>query len=124
MAVAGFLATTLGKIVAGVLALVLAGGAAVGGLYLADYGVEATIVDKSCNAVGSSSITLQPKVFPTEITQPAPFDQCSAIQRGNFVIYNVQSERVRVFTEEGGKLLWDSARTAAVGGGGLFSTAL
>lgn len=120
MGAGAFLATTIGKAVAAVLGLAIVGGVTLGGLYLGDYGFEATIVDKSCRLGGASTISVQPKVFPTTIEQNVPHDQCSVIQRGNFVVYNVRSERVRVYAEEGGALLWDSANKAGAGAGGLF----
>lgn len=108
MGFTAFLATTLGKVVLGIgitLGVVVAAGA---GLYLSDYGVEAVVVGKDCEATGTSTVTVETKVGGFPVTQALPFEQCTAVSKGNFVVYNIQSERMRLYESEGGCMIYDS----------------
>lgn len=57
-----------------------------GGLYAADYGVEATIVDKNC-----PEVTAETHVGGFEVTRQAGSFQCAVVQPGDIVVYHVRS---------------------------------
>ena len=124
MAFAAFLATTVGKIVIGVVGLVLTAGIAGGTLYAIDFGVEATVVDKQCGGA-SSTVTVKEAFTGFEHTQPIGHTECLVVNEGNFVVYNIRSERTRVWDFQGGELLWDSTWVddlepgGPTGGGGI-----
>lgn len=115
MGVAAFIATTAGKIVLAVVGLVLTAGIAGFSLYAMDYGVEATVIDKDC---GAGTVTVQETVTRFEHTQAIGLVECAAVSEGNFVIYNIKSERIRVWdTEAQENLVWDSKWLEGNGGG-------
>lgn len=116
MGLAAIAATTVGKIFIGVVALLLILGGTGVAFFAADYGFEATVVETDCSPTGGSAVTLRPKVVPTTLEQELPFEQCAVVQQDNFVIYNIRSERVRIYETEGGELVWDSEWTAQTGG--------
>lgn len=79
-----------------------------------DYGVEATVVDKSCSA-GGSTVTVQETVTRFKHTEPIALQECGVVQNGNFAIYNIRSERLQIFDREGGTKLWDSQWLSSIG---------
>lgn len=56
------------------------------GLYAADYGVEATIVEKDC-----PEVTAETHIGGFEVTRRAGSFQCAAVQTGDVVIYHIRS---------------------------------
>ncbi|MBW3582482.1 MAG: hypothetical protein KY455_05215 [Euryarchaeota archaeon] len=127
MGLAAFIGTTLGKVVLGAVLLVGTVGLVGGGLFLGDFGVEATVIDKECRAAGDSTVTVETNLFGIETQQPISFTECTTVQEGNFVIYNIRSERLRLFESEGGCLLYDSAGqppTCGSSGGGGYGGGL
>lgn len=89
--------------VVGIFVLLLA----IGGIaYAADYGVEATVVDKNCVA---NEIVINPKYVGQDVTVPdIPPQQCSVIQKGNYLKYHVRSERTSIWASEGGSCVYDT----------------
>ncbi|HVL49571.1 MAG TPA: hypothetical protein VM889_13530 [Candidatus Thermoplasmatota archaeon] len=87
-----------------VLILVLGGGYA----WTSDYGFEATVTEKRATSDGGV-IVLTPKVLPTTVEQNLAREAFCMIKVGNFVVYNIQSERVRVYESEGGRIIYDTA---------------
>jgi hypothetical protein len=118
MGLAGLVATTAGKFAAGIIVLVIGVAAVGGGLYASDYGFEATVTDTECRVFGESTVTVRPKVIPMDLTQPIGATECGIVQAENFVVYNIRTERVRIYEREGGTLLWDSEWLAQMGGSG------
>lgn len=111
-----FLATTAGKIVLAVVGLVVTAGVAGGSLYAMDYGVQATIVGKDCVA---QTISVQEKFTRLVHTMEIGIAECSAVSEGNFAVYNIRTERVRVWESDArSTLLWDSDWLTGSGGGG------
>jgi hypothetical protein len=106
MILGGAIAKIAAVLVALVLFVVLFGAA----LYAVDYGVHATVVEKSCPPLGSGTVTVQEQITRARHTQPVGAGECAVIQPGNFVIYNLRSERIRIYTEAGGELIYDSAQ--------------
>lgn len=84
-------------------------------LWAVDYGVEATVVDKDCSAVGENTVQVQESVSRIKHTEPIAFDECTVVSEGNFAIYNIRSSRLQVFDQEGGNKLWDSQWMASMG---------
>ena len=81
---------------------------AAGGAYIADYGLEGTVVEKRC-----PSLTVETKLLGIRHTKDdVPLLQCGAIQVGNFVVYHIRSGRTLVYQSEGGRCLFDSDRGA------------
>lgn len=81
-------------VVGGILgAIVLTGGV----LYLADYGVEATIVSKSC-----PEVTVETAIGGIEVTRQVSRTQCTAVQRGDVVVYHLRTGDVELHPKAGG----------------------
>ncbi len=81
-------------LVAGIVgALVLGGGL----LYLVDYGVEATVVDKAC-----PDVTVETAVGGIEVTRQASRSQCTAVQRGDVVVYHIRTGELAYHPKGGG----------------------
>ncbi len=73
--------------------LVLVGGL----LYVVDYGVEATIVAKSC-----PDVTVETHVGGIEVTQRVRQSQCTAVQRGDVVVYHIRTGDLEYHPKGGG----------------------
>lgn len=73
--------------------LVLVGGL----LYVIDYGVEATIVSKSC-----PDVTVETHIGGIEVTKQASQTQCSAVQRGDVVVYHIRTGDLDYHPKGGG----------------------
>lgn len=107
------------KIIAGVVGLVVLIAAIGGILYVTDTPVEATVIEKDCdanitNGNSNSRITVLTK-FPVpgiEYTlQDFDDDKCSLLragENGNYAVYHLKSERVIFYEREGGACLYDS----------------
>lgn len=74
---------TVGLAVGGLLAVLLLTGA---GLYAADYGVEATIVEKSC-----PDVTAETHVGGFEVVRQVEGARCSLVQPGDVVVYHIRT---------------------------------
>lgn len=108
MALGAFFATTLGKVVIGLLIAVPVGGIVGGiGAYASDYGVEAVVKDVHCSLAGST-LTVEEQFLGFDHKQGIDYAKCSLVKAGYFVLYNIRSERLRVYASEGGQKLWDS----------------
>lgn len=108
MGFAAFFGTLTGKIVIGAVALVGGLGLTAGGLYANDFPLEATVIDKSCSPLSGYTVTVELDLFGIDSKQPVGADECVLVQKGNFVKYNVKSERLRLYESEGGCLIYDS----------------
>lgn len=70
----------------------------VGGLlYVTDYGVEATIVSKAC-----PEVTVETHVGGIEVTQEVDQSQCTAVQRGDVVVYHIRTGDLEYHPKGGG----------------------
>jgi hypothetical protein len=67
-------------------ALVAALGLVAGGLYIADYGVEATIVEKNC-----PEVVAETHVGGFEVTREVQGVSCAVVQPGDIVVYHIRS---------------------------------
>lgn len=97
-------------VIFGVVGLVVLLGAIAGIYYATDGAVDATVTDKQCG-FGGGTVTVVTK-FPVSgiehTLQDVPADQCNVINKGNFVRYNLQSERTSIWQSEGGSCLYDT----------------
>lgn len=92
-----------------------------GSLYLNDYGLEATVVEKSCTPPGpfgtggkAGSVTVETKLFAIRHTvQDIDATACAAIQPGNFVIYHIRTGATYLFESQGGECLYPPEAAAA-----------
>ncbi len=83
-------------------------------LYMSDYGLEATVVEKSCIAAGpfgtggrDGGVTVQTKMLGIRhVVQDVDATACSAIQPGNFVIFHIRSGATYLFESEGGACIY------------------
>lgn len=111
----------IAMIVLGIVGLAIVLAAVAGGLYLNDYAIEATVIDKDCGSSGgvfgggaTSKVTVRTKAFGIEHTLK-DFDnsKCQILRAGedgNFAVYHVRSERTILYEREGGSCIYDSAK--------------
>jgi hypothetical protein len=90
-------------IIVGILAFAVVAG---GSLWAMDYGVEATIIEKQCGSRGST-VSVQEDVTRLVHTQEVDRLECEFAQSGHQAVYNIRSERLRLFTPDG-QCYWDS----------------
>lgn len=97
-------------VILGVVGLVvLLGG--IGGIYYAtDGAVDATVTDKQCGFNGGTVTVVTEFPIPgiEHTLQDVPSNQCSVINKGNFVRYHLQSERTSIWQSEGGACVYDT----------------
>lgn len=67
------------------------------GLYLADFGIEATIVSKSC-----PEVTAETHLFGIEVTRQVNGIQCTLVQTGDLVEYHIRSGDL-TYVPQGGR---------------------
>jgi len=103
------------RIVLLLVALAVVGGALA---WMADYGVEATVTRTDCvpsfGGDAASTVSVQANLVPLGADVKLPYQQCVALQNGNFVIYHVRSGRTSLYQRQGGPCIYDSA--GGVGG--------
>lgn len=80
------------------------------GAYALDYGVEATVTNTDCGA-SPPMVEVRTKLLGTTHDVPVSSNQCFAIQRGNFVVYHIRTERATIYDREGGRCLYDTEST-------------
>lgn len=105
------LSSLVGKIIGLAILLVVVVVVLAVGAYAVDYGVEATVTDTNCGA-SPPSVEVRTKLLGTAHQVPVSPNQCLAIQRGNFVVYHVRSERATIYEREGGRCIYDSVTTS------------
>lgn len=115
----------VGIVVWCVVGLVAALGLTAGGMWAADYGVEATVVNKECGGpagpggpggiiptASQSKVTVKTKLLGiTHTLTDFPDDTCRILRAGddgNFVRYHLRSEHTILFEREGGPCIYDS----------------
>ncbi len=88
-----------------------------GSLFLNDYAVEATVVEKSCIPASgpfhsggqAGGVTVSTKLFGIHYTvQDVDAVACGAIQPGMFVQYHIRTGRTVVYDRDGGACRYDS----------------
>lgn len=102
-------------IVAGIAAVLVVGTVGVGVyLYFDDYKVEANVQETRC---AQGEIDIKTKLLGIEHTVvDVPLQQCSLLEKGNFVEYRVRSQRTTLWDVEGGKCIYDSLTGPFCGG--------
>lgn len=95
-------AKTAGIVVGGLLLLILLIGA---GAYATDYGVEATVTDKGQDSEGCFLIVTT-EMGGFDVKRHLSCTKSSAVQRGYFVVYHIRSGTTKVYTSEGGSLIY------------------
>ncbi|MEA3191404.1 MAG: hypothetical protein QOD77_1986 [Thermoplasmata archaeon] len=89
-------------------ALVVLAIVAVATAYAIDMKVQASVVDKSCNPLGESTVTVRAKVLGVTHTAPVDTEVCATLQPDNFVEYRLRSGRTSLYEAEGGRCLFDT----------------
>lgn len=98
----------IGKLLAlAVLVVVLLGSILVWA-YAADYGVHATVTEKDCS-LRIPLITVKTEVLGLQDKAQVSTTQCALIERGNYVVYHLRSQRTIIYESKGGDCLFDSA---------------
>lgn len=103
----GFLGSLMGKIVAvavGLLLLLVVVGVA---LFASDYGAEATVTGKNCQA-NPPTVDVETKLFGVDRTVEVAKQQCFIIEKGNFVVYRIRTGQTTIYEAEGGKCIYDT----------------
>lgn len=103
----GFLGGVVGKILAVVVGLVLLVVLIGVGAYAADYGAEANVTGKDCQA-SPPTVDAKTKLFGVKRTVDVERQQCFVIEKGNFVVYRIRSGQTTIYEVEGGQCLYDT----------------
>lgn len=98
----------MNKIITIVAGVLIVGLALIGALYAFDVGVGATITDKQCLQAGGSTVDVKSDFFGAGATLEVPFQQCGAIQKGNYVKFHIRSERSEIYESKGGACIYDT----------------
>lgn len=89
-------------------AIVVLAVVAVAYAYATDMEVEASVVDKECNPLGASTVTVRANLLGVTHTAPVDTQVCALLQAENFVEYRLRSGRTSLYESEGGRCLYDS----------------
>ncbi len=73
--------------------------------YLTDAPVEATITEKGSNDEGRYVVATT-HIGGLEIIRYLPAHEWAIIQPGNHLVYHIQSGTLKIYTTEGGMLIW------------------
>ncbi len=104
----------IGKIVGLAVALVLLVLVVGTAMYASDYGAEANVTGKDCNA-NPPTVDVKTKLFGVKRTVDVERQQCFIIEQGNFVVFRIRSAHTTIYEFEGGKCIYDTKTGPACG---------
>lgn len=104
-------ATWTGRILTGLLLLVLVAGGVVGFAYASDEAVDADVVSKQCGLFGPNTVKVRTRLMGLEYEAKVDYPTCHGLPGTAFIQYHVRSGRTVVYEREGGRCLFDTAHT-------------
>jgi hypothetical protein len=100
----------LRRILLGLAGVVLLLAAVAAIAYASDAAVGARVTGKTepCRPFGGNEVTVQALFGITATVTGVPYTECLAVNAGNHVVYHIRSGRTSLYTEEGGRCIYDS----------------